>query len=795
MALIVFVFGARAETPVRELARRIVDAGLDPEECYQVRDLRFAREDARFYFTEGILIFGKPVNGVRLSAVFSADVEGGDAEMLLLPPTRSERLSLASFAGSPNLNEHFHSAVLILTDDTYPELMKLIAASGAPRRRPERGVLLAQQWDQVIRNLSQSFQIRTIKDLLGETRASTGFFYAGLVGKKLGNFDFYYDPRAHEQITVGQVGVRYNRGYFDLWTRFEARSVRNRGRTPPPAEIAVSNYRIEATLDTDLKLHATTVATVVPSRDAARVVQFDISPQVQVTEARIGGEPAEVFERESIRASLIRGGVDQAVLIVPSKPLEPGREYEIEMKHSGSVVSDAGNGVYFVGARGSWYPHRFPQFARYDLTFRYPKDLDLVATGRTVEESEEGDWRIAKHRIDTPVRLAGFNLGRFEHRSISRGGFTVDVYANRGLENALQPRRVIVVPPPQAGPMGDRRWTVDLAPFPYEAPKLKPAARLEQLALEIASGLEFMSSHFGPPVAKVLTVSPIPGTFGQGFPGLIYLSTLAYLDPRFRPAALQTETQQAFYSDIMHAHETAHQWWGNLVASNGNEDDWLMEALANYSALLYLEKHKGPRVVDQVLAEYKDRLLAKTEAGTVESAGPIIWGDRLNVSKAPEAWQIITYEKGSWIIHMLRRLLGDEKFLAMLGQVRREYQYKTISTEQFRAVVAQALPPKSMDARLETFFDQWVYSTGIPSIKMTHSLQGKAPALRVTGTITQSDVSDDFSIWVPVEIQFPKSKPIVHWVKTTNGSVPFSVAVRQAPAKVVLDPAGSILRK
>ena len=182
LALILFVFGARAETPVRELARRVLDAGLDPEQCYQVRDLRFAREDARFYFTEGLLIFGKPVNGVRLSAVFSDDVEGGDAEMLLLPPTRSERQSLAAFVGSPNLNEHFHSAVLIFSDDTYPELMKLIAASGAPRKRPERGVLLAQQWDQVIHNLSQSFQIRTIKDLLGETRASTGFYYAGLVG-------------------------------------------------------------------------------------------------------------------------------------------------------------------------------------------------------------------------------------------------------------------------------------------------------------------------------------------------------------------------------------------------------------------------------------------------------------------------------------------------------------------------------------------------------------------------------------------------------------------------------------
>jgi hypothetical protein len=453
--------------------------------------------------------------------------------------------------------------------------------------------------------------------------------------------------------------------------------------------------------------------------------------------------------------------------------------------------------VYFVGARGSWYPHKFPQFARYDLAFRYPRDLDLVATGRTVEQLEDGEWRITRRRIDTPVRMAGFNLGQFEHRSITRGGYTVDVYANRGLEEALQPqRRNVFVPQPQPGPPGDRRWTVDLAPFPVEPPKLKPSAHLEQLALEIASGLEFMAGHFGPPVLKTLTVSPIPGTFGQGFPGLIYLSTLAYLDPRYRPAAMQTEMQQMFYSDIMHAHETAHQWWGNLVASAANEDDWIMEALANYSALLYLEKHKGAKVVDQILADYRTRLLAKTETGgTVESTGPIIWGGRLNFTKTPDAWRAITYEKGSWIIHMLRRRLGDEQFLAMLGQLRHRYQYKTLTTEEFRAQAAESLPLKSFDPRLEAFFEQWVYSTGIPSLKMTHSIQGKAPDMRVTGAITQTDVPEDFSIWVPVEIQLPKGKPIVHWVKTTNGPAPFSVAVRQAPTKVLLDPGGAVLHK
>ena len=78
-----------------DLGRQVVAAGLDPNECYKVRDLEITEEDARFFLTEGYLMFGKPVNGAPLSAVFSADTDGGDGEILLLPPNRSERKSLS----------------------------------------------------------------------------------------------------------------------------------------------------------------------------------------------------------------------------------------------------------------------------------------------------------------------------------------------------------------------------------------------------------------------------------------------------------------------------------------------------------------------------------------------------------------------------------------------------------------------------------------------------------------------------------------------------------------------------
>jgi aminopeptidase N len=313
------------------------------------------------------------------------------------------------------------------------------------------------------------------------------------------------------------------------------------------------------------------------------------------------------------------------------------------------------------------------------------------------------------------------------------------------------------------------------------------------MASQIASTLEFMASRFGPPALPHLTVSPIPGAFGQGFPGLIYLSTISYL--RGAPAGSRfTEEQQLFFQEILQAHETAHQWWGSRVNAAAYRDNWLMEALANYSALLYLEKTKGRRAMELMLEQYREELLSKNEAGmTVESVGPIVLGTRLESSIEPRAWAAITYGKGSWILHMLRERMGDAKFLAMLAELARRYDRQEISTEDFRLLAAK-FAPKSEDPKLEAFFDQWVYGSGIPTLKLSYSVKGKAPALRLVGTITQTGVQGDFSTAAPVEVQFARGRPMTQWVQAGPEPVNFTIPLKQTPAKVLLDPGNAVLR-
>src|SRR5262249_60468257 len=117
---------------------------------------------------------------------------------------------------------------------------------------------------------------------------------------------------------------------------------------------------------------------------------------------------------------------------------------------------------YSVGSRANWYPNLGLQFARFDLTFHYPKELDLVSSGEIVSDSVEGDMRVTHRKVGAPVRLAGFNLGVYERRKITRGGQTVEVCANGNLERALETKTAPTIshtPPPHGEWSSMRRGT------------------------------------------------------------------------------------------------------------------------------------------------------------------------------------------------------------------------------------------------------------------------------------------------------------------------------------------------
>ncbi len=788
---------AATTTPAAAVAAALKDIAFDPAQCWRVRDLALAREDIKLYLSDGFVMLSKPLGDRPIAALFWAEVEGGDGEIIVLPPSAGERQSLVRFTGSPNLNEHFKSAALIFTDGTAAEIAAFLRDSAA-KPAPEMGALLADQFSPTLRNLTASFEARLVQDVAGKVRADFGLFFAALGGTALGNFDAIHDPQATDQIVVAQLLHRENRSYYDVWTSFPSRRVRkDPAREPPLREFQIEHVRIEARIGVDLRLSATTTLRIrVPETAGLRQVRnslaFEMSRRVRVPEASIDGVAAQVLQRENLRSSLLRGSDNEVFLLTLPDSLPPGG-HTVVFQQEGEVIVPAGNGVFFVNSRGTWYPHHGLQFATYELTFRCPKHLSLIATGDLIDERVEGDVRVTRRRSAVPIRIAGFNLGEYKRSSASRGGLHVDVYANKAIEAALTPRRDIPMPPPLPPPGRQPRMPNLPPPLTASAPP-DPAAQIELLAAEVAEAFEFLAARFGPPPLKTLAVSPIPGTFGQGFPGLIYLSTLAYLQPRDRPQFANQGLHQVYFSDILVAHEVAHQWWGNTITTAGYRDEWIMEALANYSALLFLERKKGVRALEDVLTKYRDHLLEKSANGQpIDAAGPIHLGARLESSQTPGAYRAIVYEKGTWIIHMLRRRLGDAPFFAMLREVHSRFLRGRVTTADLRNLAAARQPKAAPDRALEQFFATYVEGVGIPTLRLQSRQKRTAKGVVVSLELEQSAVGDEFAVDVPVELDFGRGKSELRWIRTGGDRITIEWTFPVAPLRVTLDPRNSLL--
>jgi hypothetical protein len=424
------------------------------------------------------------------------------------------------------------------------------------------------------------------------------------------------------------------------------------------------------------------------------------------------------------------------------------------------------------------------------VTFHYPETFDLISAGVVKDEHTEEGVRTSHRVPEGKLRLLGFNLGRYDSHQATSNGITLEVAANREFEAALRPAPAPVAIP-QATPGSHSIRVPQMMQQPSTA-EYDPAERIGTISAEMLSAIAYFRSKFGDPPLNHIEVSPVTGRFGQGFAGMIYLPTVAYMDPANLPVHSGPQVDDGFMARLLCIHETAHQWWGNIVTTDSYHHEWLMESLANYSALMFLETKMGPHVIEKALDIYRNELTTKGPDGAIaESRGPVVEGRRLETLEVPGAANAVLYGKGTWILHMLRRRMGDTNFLKMLGELRRRYEWKAVTTEEFHTLCAEFMPPGSTDRSLNDFFDQWVYDTGMPTMKLTWSVSNG----KLSGEITQSDVPKNFSVTIPVEIRAGAAKPIIRQIQTSTGSVKFSVVVAAANAKATLDPSWSVLRR
>jgi Peptidase family M1 domain len=809
--------------PAEALYLQLGQVRLDPARVYQVRGASLNRSSVQITLEDGTIAFTQDVMGRTTGAFFE-----GEGEILLTPPNEVERRSMSLFTGMAILEERFATAYFRFNDDAFTELRPDLRAMDNKQEFVDR-------WDATVRNLANADAMRlllTFSHMLpvnGVPQQAANlpdrFLHARLQGTKVGVFDVYFDSTAAEQIQVGQVKTTEKGvSYYDVWTSFSPiqakTSQSSLDRTPLPenegaheSRIALRRFAITTEVLPPKQIRARARLQCEVQEGGSRILLFELSRFLQIERVKLDGKPVEFIHNPALEGTqLSRQGNDLVAVVLP-EPAQAGTKMELEFVYGGEVLAEAGNGLLYVGARGIWYPNRGMEMADFDLEFSYPQGWTLVATGKPAQASAEqmasaNGQQVSRWVSERPIPLAGFNLGKYREATTKAGDVIVEVYATQGVEKDFPSARIQVIEPNPSDPAAARPPQLIMPPRP------SPAQNEVNVAESAARAIQYFADRFGPFPYSRLALTQMPGRDSQGWPGLVFLSSYAFLTDQEREQ-FRMPPYRILVQHSIPAHEAAHQWWGDLISWSSYRDQWFSEGLANYCALMMLQE-RNPAGFRQVMEKYRSDLIEKNKDGTSPmEAGPVTLGTRLLSSRLPEGYEAISYGRGTWLFHMLRTMLADaaaqeaghklqpatsadEPFVRALRRFRQRSEGKAISTRELLNVFAEELPPALRyegKKSLDWFLDGWINGISMPKLETRNvRFSPKAGGSTVSGTILQKDAPQDLVTSVPIYAAIPgKQLVFLGRVFADGEESSFRLSAPPGAHRIVLDPYDTIL--
>jgi aminopeptidase N len=224
------------------------------------------------------------------------------------------------------------------------------------------------------------------------------------------------------------------------------------------------------------------------------------------------------------------------------------------------------------------------------------------------------------------------------------------------------------------------------------------------------------------------------------------------------------------------AHEIAHQWFGDAVTERDWDDVWLSEGFATYLALLFLEHDRGR---DAFVAGLKR---SQSAVFVTEDRNPGLAVIHDNLADMRRVLNGLVYQKGGWVLHMLRARLGRETFWSGIREYYRRHRDSNASTDDFRRAMEQV-----SGEDLAWFFRQWLYRPGSPSLEgsWTH----RPAEHRIEIALHQTQASEPYRL--PIEIGVlteGASEPRIEKIELTGREHQFVVSAEKPPVSVTLDP-------
>lgn len=691
----------------------------------RVANLVLTRDAGTFTLVAGTVTLLSPVAGRTVGAVFE-----GLGTFAFAPPSTIEQDRLQRFEHKRSLDDRFNELVLFFTDSTLAQFERALQF-GPGEVTNSRRLLARGSLDYLGDDDTKSFDPDLMAGFLNQDQ--NGVFYAQINRIDGGPVMFMFDPLEGEAVTLARRAPRI------AWTRepevickFAAGGAAAAGDSAPVerrATATIADYHLDVTL-TQTMTGDMAFATAARLRVTAATalgpwVAFELFPKLRLDSARTpDGRPLAAF----------RGKDADEVWVRLDRRLEPGDTRDIVLAYHGDLIDRVGS-FYFIKTSISWYPLSLDgrSYATFDITFHSPAHLRLASVGERTDSSVVRRVLTTRWTSVGPIRNASFNLGLFEDYTVREADVPpvtvlVSEEAHRQLSQILTQQR-----------------------------KMK-----ETVGTDVVQSLRFFQRVYGAPDASRFYATEVPDLHGEAFPGMVNLSWATF-----------QQTDLEGQDLVFRAHEVAHQWWGIGVDYATYHDQWLSEGFADFSGLWYLQTAlRDNNKYFGVLRHWRaDIMLHKDEPS------PLWLGYRTTTSKDQTGYQALVYEKGAWVLHMLRMMMLDlqtmkeDQFTDMMQDFYRSYRGRRASTADFQRVVE-----RHIGMPMDWFFQEWVYGTAIPTYHVSNSTDrlpnGK---FRVTLHVSQDNVSDDFRMYVPVAVDLGDRRV-----------VRFLVNVRGAESQIVL---------
>jgi len=746
--------GWRADRYESLLAARLgFRFSLREDEVYAFDRLTFERPAGVFQVEDGLLMPG--YSGDRIGRV----VLEGAGSFTFTPPDRVERQQMNKYARTDETTytTRFDRIVLILSPEGYENLVEGVVLS------PVKGGRAFGRAETLLKRVDRDYLMgmRPARERFSLAHTHPAFLQAEIDLPESDRWLVYtFSPYESEAVSLVQKSGFPRNPVISppvVWCRFgtdRTGDSRKDERISGPL-LSVDHYGIEGTLEKNgRRMRMKTTLDITARADTLTAATFTLNPAFDVTRVAYADGRGALFTRQ---------GTYRTIPFL--RPVPRDSSTTLTLWYEGEVFRGGGGDFFGLLDNQQWLPvHSNEDLYTFDLELRYPEELTVATTGAGLDGRVEGDTRVSRWQRRRPVSSLGVAFSENRTRSVSVGGIELSFNVDR-----------------------DRRGAEE--------------ASTERIIRHIGPALDFFGGIFGPyPYGKLDIVQmPDDYEFGRALPSMLMLWGLYFQDAFSLDANLHahlyTEVQHIFRGFL--AHELAHQWWGGAVIPKTYRDAWLSEAMATYAADLFIEREIGGDAFREMLKRHTDQALFADRHGAVDL------GRRLR-----EHYQPIVYEKGAMVLHMLRRTIGDEHFMAVLSRFYRENAGKAVTSEDFEAAV-EAVTGREMD----WFFDQWIRRTGYPVYRVYHASseesggegangsgkkgdgEGEDKVYTVRGQLLQEQEGEVFQAIVPLVFELENGDRITREIWNTKKRQTFEFTVPDGVKHIVIAPDFSVYFK